>query len=453
MKIIEGLQSGAVLQRDERHFCCVRFKAEFKGEPKISLGKLEHLKEDLWLLKGLFIGGPYTVTISDDESAETFTDLYVGDVWILAGQSNMEGMGRNTADELAAAANPNPIVRAYRPDKKWVAATPVSHQISLSEDPYIKTFWDNAVETCAVEVSDRPMMFYRGVGPGVYIGKRMLENTDVPQGIVPCAVGGTPIEKWIPSGEDNFYYAALRTMHCAGGNFRGMFWCQGEGNPNWEVYPSQLQSIRDGICKEFDLKELPTVVGQSGHFKAPDAFKTENQYIWSRFREMQRKLPETLEKVITVACNDLSLDDLIHVSSDGHKIFGRRMADAMDHLVTGAGYDEPTIGKITAFKDPCVPDFYNLRIRIDNTNGDLCSNGNPSGFAFKHIEDDEVPTEARISCMTLRRNYVLIRTEMSLNELKKLELWYDFGHRIFCNITDGSGRAILSTGPVSLADL
>ncbi len=453
MNIVEGISSGAVLQRDDMHFCRTIIKAEFKGTPTVSQGKIEKYKDDLWIFSGLFIGGPYTVTISDDEATETFTDLFVGDVWILAGQSNMEGMGRNTADELAAAANPNPIVRAFRPDKKWVAATPVSHQISLSEDPYIKAFWDNAVETCTVEVSDRPMMFYRGVGPGVYIGKRMLELTDVPQGLVPCAVGGTPIEKWIPSGEDNFYYAALRTMHHAGGNFRGMFWCQGEGNPNWEVYPSQLQSIRDGICKEFDLKELPTVVGQSGHFKALDAFKLENQYIWSRFREMQRKLPETLKNIITVACNDLALDDLIHVSSGGHKTFGRRMADAMDHLITGAGYDEPEIDTIAAFKDPCVPDFYNLKIRIKNTNGDLCSNGVPSGFAFKLAGSDEEPCDARISALRLRRNEVIIRTEMPLSEIKKLELWYDFGHRTYCNITDGSDRAILSTGPISLADL
>ena len=138
MKIIEGLQSGAVLQRDQRHFCRVRFKAEFKGEPKASLGKIEHLKDDLWIFSGLFIGGPYDVTISDDESEETLTELYVGDLWILAGQSNIEGMGRNTADELTAAANPNPIVRSYRHDKKWVPAVPITHPISLSDDPYIK---------------------------------------------------------------------------------------------------------------------------------------------------------------------------------------------------------------------------------------------------------------------------------------------------------------------------
>ena len=167
---------------------------------------------------------------------------------------------------------------------------------------------------------------------------------------------------------------------------------------------------------------------------------------------MQRKSPETLDNIITVACNDLGLDDLIHVSAKGHKTFGRRIADAMDHLVTGAGYDEPSIGKILAFKDPCVPDFYNIKITIDNANGDLCSNGFPSGFAFKH-PDDETPSDARISCLTLRRNEVIIRTEMSLEELKKLELWYDFGHRTYCNITDDSGRAILSTGPVSLTDL
>ena len=51
---------------------------------------------DNWRLTGIPVGGPYTLTISDKNGEVDFDNIYVGDVWILAGQSNMEGAGLMT---------------------------------------------------------------------------------------------------------------------------------------------------------------------------------------------------------------------------------------------------------------------------------------------------------------------------------------------------------------------
>lgn len=456
MNIIEGISSGAVLQRDNENFCRIKIKAEFTGTPKVSFGKIEKQEGNIWIYSGLFVGGPYTVIFSDDESSLTFTDIYVGDVWLLAGQSNMEGMGRRGPAERLDTIMPNPFIRAFMMDHTWGGAIPKMHNLFVSKDVSISAHINHSIETCPVFVAEEyPMDKLRGVGPGLYMAQRMFELTNVPQGLVACAVGGTPIERWVPvkEGEENFYTNAVRALKKTGCNVKGMFWCQGEGNPNSEIYPSQLQSIRDDICRQLGLSELPTVVGQLSKLRSKGAFGAEASLIWSRFREMQRKLPETLPRITTVSANDLSLDDTIHISTEGQKILGRRFADAMDHLITGAGYAEPEIDCVIAEKDICVPDFINIKIRYKNLNGDLCSSGVPSGYSFKDKRTDEQPSGEGISNITLRRNEVIIRTEMGIDELKNHELWYDWGNSSYCNITDGSNRALHSQGPIELSGL
>ena len=95
MKINYGLLNGAVLQRDENGFCKCIFGAEAFGEIKTSLGKFEKINENAYILSGIPIGGPYEIIISDDKESLTLSDIYVGDLWLLAGQSNMEGAGKH----------------------------------------------------------------------------------------------------------------------------------------------------------------------------------------------------------------------------------------------------------------------------------------------------------------------------------------------------------------------
>ena len=82
---IKGIKNGAVLQRDYEDFCSATLIANFKGTPKSSLGKLIKTGVNKWKLTGIYVGGPYTFTVKDDTDSITFTDIYVGDLWLLAG--------------------------------------------------------------------------------------------------------------------------------------------------------------------------------------------------------------------------------------------------------------------------------------------------------------------------------------------------------------------------------
>jgi sialate O-acetylesterase len=62
-------------------------------------------------------GGPYSVIFTDGKKRLVVKDVLVGDVWICAGPSNMQGLGY-----LQYAEKPHPQVRAFYMDDHWAVA-------------------------------------------------------------------------------------------------------------------------------------------------------------------------------------------------------------------------------------------------------------------------------------------------------------------------------------------
>lgn len=129
MKISHGLMEGQVLQRNKAG----RAEAKIEGSCRASGNvELRFLKNDKVVkgfnwhitgeakggkffssLKGLRTGGPYNIEFRIREKRKTLDtltvqDVFVGDVWILAGQSNMQGVGN-----LDQTLSPNPKLRAF----------------------------------------------------------------------------------------------------------------------------------------------------------------------------------------------------------------------------------------------------------------------------------------------------------------------------------------------------
>lgn len=124
-------------------------------------------------------GGPYTLRIAGQQQAVQWTDVLVGDVWICAGQSNMQfglGQARNGAEEVKRADYPQ--IRYYVVGQR-AAYAPVAV----------------------------PRGSWRAVSPGTvggrggvisavayFFGRRLHEDLHVPIGLVHEAVGGVPAE-------------------------------------------------------------------------------------------------------------------------------------------------------------------------------------------------------------------------------------------------------------------
>lgn len=135
-----------------------------------------------------------TLTVTSGEQALTLSDVLVGEVWLCAGQSNMAWPLERTprgADE-AEASHSLKTLRLFDPQqlveggsKPW----PVEQVRSLSAESFYQyDGWTPVDEKSAGRFS----------AIGYYFGKKLVGELGVPVGLIDVAVGGTPIQAWVP---------------------------------------------------------------------------------------------------------------------------------------------------------------------------------------------------------------------------------------------------------------
>lgn len=125
-------------------------------------------------------GGPYTLKISGRQTVE-LRDVLVGDVWICAGQSNMQfglAQARNGADEVKFA--DHPFIRFYG----------VGQRVSYSPVDVPRGTWKI--------VAPGTVGGFGGISAVAYFfARRVQESEHVPIGLVQEAVGGVPAETFV----------------------------------------------------------------------------------------------------------------------------------------------------------------------------------------------------------------------------------------------------------------
>ncbi len=126
-------------------------------------------------------GGPYELSVTDGLETLTYTDIYVGEVWIAGGQSNMEfelQNEKNGADALEALC---PDVRFYYTKK----------------NAYMDEFFYLDEQNGGWALPDREgSRCWSAVG--YYFGKQLAEKLGVKVGIIGCNWGGTSASNWVP---------------------------------------------------------------------------------------------------------------------------------------------------------------------------------------------------------------------------------------------------------------
>ena len=126
--------------------------------------------------------GPLALQVSSDETKVVINDVWVGDVWLCSGQSNIdtniERVYPQYPEEIDQDSTPR--VRLFKVENEAVLKGPSSHLLSSGWKTLSKK---NAWKFSAL---------------GYFLGKQMEAKTGVVQGVIQCSWGGTPIESWIP---------------------------------------------------------------------------------------------------------------------------------------------------------------------------------------------------------------------------------------------------------------
>lgn len=370
------------------------------------------------------VGGPYEVGEAKN--------VLVGDLWILAGQSNMEGVGGLMDVETG-----HPLVHSFQSREQWALAEEPLHWLGESPRPVHHILWGQPVPT---ELSPRDPARTKGAGLGLTFAKTRAEQTGVPVGLIPAAHGGTSMEQWDPArkgqGGHSLYGATLERVKAVGGKVAGILWYQGESDANptdVALYEARMTALVQSFRADLGRPDLPFLYVQLGGFifdPLPESVSG-----WNSIRESQRTWQNSLPHVGMVSAIDCGLDDGIHIDTPGLKTLGRRLA------AVASGQPAPTLRSIVF-----EPDRGWLRVSFANVQGGLRAAGRPAGFTLRDPAGNELPLIYKVSISG--PDALLRLTDPA--RLPGASLWYGWGLAPYCNLTDSTGAAVPAFGPVRM---
>ncbi len=452
MKIINGLAQYQVYQRSANgtsDLSCYGTCSVVSGAVEALINDGREGYEGEWQLVGraangcwqaavsdLHTGGPYNIDlriVSNGNVVESVkvTDILVGDLWILAGQSNMQGCG-----DMVNTESSHHLVNVFSMNDQWELAKEPLHQLDKAVDAVHR---DLKVESSQVTG--------KGAGLGLPFAVEMVRRTGVPVGLIPCAQGGTSMLQWDPvrrdEGDKSLYGAMYRRFLAVGGRVRGILWYQGcaetGDNDSLLRFTERLAGFVCAVRRDFRDDELPFFQVQIGRVKGRGWGWEPRR--WNSIREQQRLAEEIIPGIYTVTAIDLELDDLIHVSTQGHKLLGKRLAYHVCQALFGqAGELGPHLERI--FRDSDM----RLKVTYSRVNGRLTAPGRLSGFDLLDADGSRVPIIYSQRLDPTDPYAVILYLTEPLPE--GCRLIYGSGVDPYCNLYDEAGMAALAFGPL-----
>jgi sialate O-acetylesterase len=268
------------------------------------------------VLKNVPCGGPYRLDTSigdlDEDAAwrpggQTIHFFGVGDVFLIAGQSNSVGFGKSPIND------PSEIgVHHFGPDKKW----------ELAAHGHLHNPW-------------------------ISLAKQLKSELGYPIGLIPTAVGGSPISKWIPTPKGILFKKMKETLNQSSKDIKAVLWYQGESDTSLELrhkYKPQFTRFVTGIRRFTKNEKLPILTVQLNrlHMDEPEPGG------WDAIREYQRQLSNEIKNVLIISIFESILSDAIHNGSEGNILIAQRAYDTLLGAVYGkkVNYKHPECKKV-----------------------------------------------------------------------------------------------------------
>jgi hypothetical protein len=225
-------------------------------------------------------------------------------LFLLVGQSNMAGRGAVSEADRA----PVPRVLMLNKENEWVPATDPLH-------------------------FDKPKVTGTGLGKtfAVEIAKA---DPDAVIGLIPCAVGGSPISSWEPGALDpatktHPWDDCMKRTRIAlqSGTLKGILWHQGEADSTAalsKIYESKLQALIQRFRTELGAPDVPFLIGQLGRFEK-QPWNEAKQQVDAVHQDLARTMPH----VAFISSSGLiDKGDGVHFDSASYRELGRRFAAA-----------------------------------------------------------------------------------------------------------------------------
>ena len=228
-------------------------------------------------------GGPYRVTLTGANGrVVALEDVLMGDVWLCAGQSNMDmpvwsrngledaNFREDNGDQIAAAAN-DPDLRLcnynYHPQGMPWSKTPLD---DLPFDGWgvnqYRTVWGAATDEATVSGFS---------ATGYFFGRELRQKLKVPVGLFHCTRGATAISAWMSNSAHRKCDPAAEPPETLNNSMvhpftafpiKGVVWYQGENDFNDPVgYAKRLKCWLEGLREDWN-QQLPCVIVQLARY-------------------------------------------------------------------------------------------------------------------------------------------------------------------------------------------
>ncbi len=280
-------------------------------------------------------GGPYTLKLTCKDATITLDNIYVGEVYLLAGQSNIEfTLGEsNTPKELYKS---NEMLRGFFVDRI------TSNKLFSSNDGWVTAYEDTVYAWSAV---------------GYLAGYEIAEKKNVAVGVIHCNQGASVIESWVPEGtfegiginipvseravghtmpeyqkwntDGALYEKQLRQVFPY--QLSGVIWYQGEADAvgkESEVYHHELLALINKWRADFADTELAFYVIQLHDYFTEDWYRDNDA--WRKVQAAQLKIREMTHNVKTVISRDICETDDIHPPTK--TVLSHRLAEAIMNI-------------------------------------------------------------------------------------------------------------------------
>lgn len=234
--------------------------------------------------------------------------LGVGNLFIIAGQSNSSGYSRDYAFDP-----PSLDVHLFRNRSQWDLA---SHPMNES--------------TLAGSLPNEEMGI-PGVSPYLSFGRNFASFSGCPVGLIQTSLGGSPLDRWMPDGGD-LYANLIDKIHLTGGNYAGILWYQGcsDTTPEYAFsYKNRFAEFVHAIRRELGY-EIPFFT-----FQLNRQIGGLHDDCWGSVREAQREAARELPGVYILPTTNCPLSDGIHNSAHANVMLGEKLSRLCAHVLLG----------------------------------------------------------------------------------------------------------------------